>query len=77
VLIDFIVKLPNSGGFDSIMLVVNKNTKLAHFIPTKETINSNGTATLYIHHVWKHHGMPREVISYCGSVSILKFMKHL
>ena len=60
---DFIVKLPSSGGFDAIMVVVDKNTKLAHFILTTETINSNETAMLYLHHVWKHHGTPNEMIS--------------
>ena len=48
---DFIVKLPKSEGYDSIMVVVDKNTKLAHFIPTKEIIDSNGTASLYLHNV--------------------------
>jgi len=70
------VKLPNSAGFDSIMVVVDKNTKIAHFIPTKETTDSNGTTILYLHHVWKHHGMPCEVISDHGSIFVLKFMKH-
>ena len=48
---DFIVKLPNSKGYDSILVVVDKNTKLAHFIPTNETIDSSGTVTLYFHHI--------------------------
>lgn len=51
VTIDFIVKLPSSGGFNDIMVVVEKNTKLAYFIPTNETIHSNATATLYLHYV--------------------------
>ena len=59
---DFIVKLPSSGSFDAIMVVVDKNTKLAHFILTTETINSNETAILYLHHVWKHYGTPNEMI---------------
>ena len=51
VTIDFIVKLPNSNGYDAILVVVDKNTKLAHFIPTQETIDSSGTANLFLHHV--------------------------
>ena len=38
------------------MVVVDKNTKLAHFILTNEIINSNGIPTLYLHHVRKYHG---------------------
>ena len=71
---DIIVKLLSSGDFDAIMVVVDKNTKLAHFIPTTETINSNEIAMLYLHHVWKHHGTPNEMISDRGPVSVSKFM---
>lgn len=54
---DFIVKLPNSNGYDAILVVVDKNTKLAHFISTNETVDSSGTANLYLRHIWKHHGL--------------------
>ena len=74
---DFIVKLPSSGGFDAIMVVVDKTTKLAHFIPTTKTINSNETVMLYLHHVWKHHRTPNEMISDWGPVFVSKFMRRL
>ena len=59
------------------MVVVDKITKLAHFIPIKETIDSNGTASLYLYNVWKHHGTLDEVISDRGTVSVSKFMRRL
>ena len=74
---DFIVKLPSSKGFDSILVVVDKNTKLAHFIPTNESIDSADVANLYLHNIWKHHGLPSEVISDRGSVFVSKFMRRL
>lgn len=74
---DFIVKLPQSNGYDSIMVVVDRNTKLAHFIATRETIDSNETASLYLQHIWKHHGTPDQVISDRGSVFVSKFMRRL
>lgn len=74
---DFIVKLPKSNGYDSIMVVVDKNTKLAHFIPTYEKINAYDTASLYLNNIWKHHGTPQEVISDRGSVFVSKFMRRL
>ena len=74
---DFTMKLPKSEGYDSIMVVVDKNTKLAHFIPIKETIGSNGTASLYLHNVWKHYGTLDEVISDHGTVFVSKFMRRL
>jgi hypothetical protein len=34
---DFMVTLPSSRGFDAIMVVVDQFSKMAHFIPTKES----------------------------------------
>ena len=44
---DLIVKLSNSVGFDANMVVVEKNTKLAHFTPTTKAIDAKDVA-LYI-----------------------------
>ena len=77
VTVDFIVKLPKSKGHDSILVVVDKNTKLAHFIPTNESIGANATATLYLNHVWKFHGTPQEIISDRGPVFVSRFMQRL
>ena len=74
---DFIVKLPKREGYDSIMVVVDKNTKLAHFIPTKEIIDSNGSASLYLHNMWKHHSTRDEVISDRGTIFVSKFIRRL
>ena len=52
------------------MVVVDKNTKLGHFILIKEIIDSQDTALLYLHHIWKHHGTPYEVISDRGLVFV-------
>jgi hypothetical protein len=56
--IDFIVELPESHGYNTIMNVVDSVTKHAHFIPTHTTINAEGTALLFLKEVWKHHGTP-------------------
>jgi hypothetical protein len=34
---DFMVSLPPSKGFDAIMVVVDQFSKMAHFIPTKDS----------------------------------------
>ena len=48
---EFIVKLPNNNGYNTILVVVDKNTKLEHFISTNETVDSRRTANLYLHHI--------------------------
>jgi transposase InsO family protein len=75
--IDFIVELPESHGYDTIMCVVDSLTKRAHFIPMHTTINAKGTALLFLQEVWKHHGTPREVVSDRGPQFITRFMRKL
>ena len=59
---DFIMELPEAHGFDAIMNVVNSVPKCAHFIPTNTTITAAGATHLFLHHVWKLHGLPQVVV---------------
>ena len=63
VAIDFITGMPEDQGMNAIMTVVDKATKMAHFIPCSETITAKGTAQLYWQHVGKLHGIPAVIIS--------------
>jgi hypothetical protein len=71
--VDFIVELPESHGYNTIMCVVDSLTKCTHFIMTHTTINANGTALLFLKEVWKHHGTPRVVVSDRGPQFIVGF----
>jgi hypothetical protein len=75
--VDFIVKLPESHGYDAIMCIVDSLTKCAHFIPTHTTINAEGIALLFLKEVWKHHGTPWVVISDRGPQFVAGFMHEL
>jgi hypothetical protein len=64
VAMDFIVKLPLSNGFDSILTITDHDcTKAALFIPCNETITAEGVAELYLQHVFKRFGLPQKIIS--------------
>jgi hypothetical protein len=64
VAMDFIVKLPLSNGFDSILTITDHDcTKAAIFIPCNETITAEGVAELYLQHVFKRFGLPQKIIS--------------
>ena len=64
VAIDFITKLPESQGYDSILTITDHDcTKAAVFIPCNKEINAEGTAALYIKHVFMHYGLPSKIIS--------------
>jgi hypothetical protein len=61
---DFIVGLPKTQvRFDSIFVVVDQLTKIAHFIPTILIVTASRVAELFMRNVFKFHGMPSEIIS--------------
>jgi len=61
---DFITKLPLSGGHDTILTITDTDcSKASIFIPCHETINSEGVAQLYLNHVVPHYSIPHKIIS--------------
>jgi transposase InsO family protein len=75
--VNFIVELPESHGYNTIMNVVDSVTKCVHFIPTHTTIMAKGAARLYLQDVWKHHGTPGAVLSDRGPQFIAGFTQEL
>lgn len=75
--VDLIVGLPDSQGYDSILVVVDWFTKMIHALPTMSTITAEGIAKLYRDNVWKLHGLPKKVISDRGPQFASKFMTSL
>jgi hypothetical protein len=74
--LDFIVKLPVSQGFDSILTITDQGcTKAAIFIPCNEDITVEETVALYIKHVFAHFGLPMKVISDQDPRFMSKFMQ--
>jgi transposase InsO family protein len=71
--VNFIVELPESHGYDVIMNVVNSVSKRVHCIPTHTTISAEGATLLYYREVWKHYGLPQQVLSDRGSQFIAGF----
>jgi hypothetical protein len=63
---DFIIKLPVSEGFDSIMVVMDRLTKQAHFVPCREDMDAEEMASLYLANIFKLHGLPDNIVSDCG-----------
>ncbi|CUA73094.1 Transposon Ty3-G Gag-Pol polyprotein [Rhizoctonia solani] len=73
---DLIVGLPLSEGFDAILSVIDRFSKMAHFIPTHSTATSQDIANLFITYVWKLHGLPLSTVSDRGTVFHSKWMRH-
>ena len=64
---DFIVRLPESYGFNSILVVVDRLSKMAHYIPTTEEVTSEQVARLFFDMILKNHGIPDSLVSDCGT----------
>ncbi|GJR63094.1 reverse transcriptase domain-containing protein [Tanacetum coccineum] len=61
---DFITKLPKtSNGHDTIRVIVDRLTKSAHFIHTRETDSMETLIRLYIKEIVSRHGVPISIIS--------------
>ena len=63
ILADFITKLLLAQGYNLILVVVNKLTKMIHFIPTTEKTLAKGLARLFRDNMWKLYGLPKSIIS--------------
>ena len=59
----FITKLPLVQGYDSILVVVNRLTKIVYFISTMEKTSVEGLARLFRDNMWKLHRLPESIIS--------------
>ena len=44
------------------MVVIDRFTKMAHFIPTAKR-ESSVVARLFLDNVWKYHGLPTDIVS--------------
>jgi hypothetical protein len=70
----FIVGLPKTqSGYDSIWVIVDRLSKVAHFILVKTTYKGSKLADLYIARIMCLHGVPKKIVSDQGTQFISKF----
>jgi len=60
---DFIEGLPKSGKWNAIMVVIDKFSKYAHFVPIAHPFTALSIAQLYFNQIYKLHGLPTAIIS--------------
>ena len=76
--LDFITKLPESEGNDTILTITDQAcSKATFFIPCKEAIDAEGVANLYAQKVFPYYGVPKKVISDRDTRFTAKFTKEL
>jgi len=78
ILVDFITKLSLAQGYDSILVVVvDRFTKIVHFIPTTKKTLVERLARLFRDNMWKLHGLPESIISDRGPQFTAGIMQEL
>ena len=60
---DFVEGFPKSQFKDVVLVVVDRLTKFVHFVPLSHPYTTAKVATLYLHYVFKLHGMPALIMS--------------
>ena len=71
---DFVTGFPKSKhGNDAIFVVIDKLTKVAHFLPIKESITAAQLAELYTSRIVSLHSIPQVISSDHGSIFTSKF----
>lgn len=74
---DFIEGLPKSERFSVILVVVDRLTKFAHFIPVKHPYTAASVAQLFMDNVVKLHGLPNSIVSDRDTIFISHFWRDL
>jgi transposase InsO family protein len=61
--VDFITALPESDEHTQVMVVVDRFTKMAHFVALKENATATDCARAFLREIWRTHGLPTDLVS--------------
>lgn len=74
---DFITELPESHGNTQIWVVVDRFTKMAHFIPLPTKVSADDLSKVFLRDIWRQHGLPSSIVSDRDSRFTSRFWKAL
>ena len=74
---DFITDLPVSDEYDTILVVIDGLTKMSHFISCKKDLDARQFTILFMQHIVRLHGIPRDIITDRGSLFTSRLWKQV
>jgi len=74
---DFIEGLPKSKGYSVILVVVDRLTKFAHFLPVKHPYIAATIAQLFLDNIVKLYGLPKSIVSDRDTIFVSHFWRQL
>ncbi|MBW0551449.1 hypothetical protein O181_091164 [Austropuccinia psidii MF-1] len=74
---DFITQLPLSNSFDSILVIVDRFSKMVVFIPKMSSITTLYLAHLFIKNIFSNNALPSSIVSDRGSLFVSSFWTNL
>lgn len=75
--LDFIEGLPKSQGYNVIIVAVDRLTKSAHFVAVKHPHTAADIAQVFMHIIFKLHGLPQSIVSDKHTVFVSTFWREL
>jgi len=72
---DFITALPISNGNDPLWVIINRLTKMGHFVACHGTMNPKDLADHFLQQVIRLHRLPSDIVSDRGSLFTSDFWK--
>ncbi|GAU25040.1 hypothetical protein TSUD_155140 [Trifolium subterraneum] len=75
--LDFIAGLPKSKQFEAILVVVDRLSKYAHFIPLKHPYTARSIAEIFCKEIVRLHGIPLSIVSDRDPIFISNFWKEI
>ena len=70
---DHITDLPRSKSFDSVLIVVDRLTKMTHFIKANKTDTARTLAQQFLDNIFRLHGIPKDIVSDRGTLFTSKW----